>query len=377
MGPAPNPPPDVSLFLPSLGGGGAQLVMARLAGAFVERGLRVDMLLAHREGPYLSELHPEVRLIDLDTRVRNVVPALVQYLRSERPGAAMATMTSPSIALAVAGVLAGGGTRVVLRQASLLGPRQRPWLVRAVYRLADRVVAPTALVRDDLVTVGRLPSDRIVTVPNPAFPSDAGRLAAEPVDHPWFSDDVPVVIGVGRMSGGKGFAPLIRSVAVVRERRPIRLVILGEGPERPTLEREAEAVGVADAVWMPGFVPNPLKYVARSDVFVSASEAETFGNVVVEAMAVGTPVVCTAGRNASASLLDGGRWGVIVGPGAAALAAGLERALDAPPAAGDGLRRAARAYRLEPVADRYLEVLGVWPRSSSASPRPLTASDAS
>ncbi|NJK27869.1 MAG: glycosyltransferase, partial [Coleofasciculaceae cyanobacterium SM2_3_26] len=164
--------------------------------------------------------------------------------------------------------------------------------------------------------------------------------------------------GIGRLVDQKDFATLIRAFSIVKKVRKSRLVILGTGPNKPRLEALIEELDLRDDVDLPGFVENPFKYMARASVFVMSSAWEGFGNVLVEAMAVGTPVVSTDCRSGPSEILDNGKYGALVPVGdAEAMAraildviAGKQKPVD--PAWLD-------RFRLETVANQYLDLLGI------------------
>jgi len=143
----------------------------------------------------------------------------------------------------------------------------------------------------------------------------------------------------------------------VRAVRPARLLILGEGKKRTTLEALARKLGVASDVGLPGFVDNPFAYMARAAVFVLSSAWEGFGNVVAEALACGCPVVSTDCPSGPAEILDGGAYGPLVPVGDdAALAKAILSVLETPPDP-ERLRARAALFSVDRVADQYLEVL--------------------
>ena len=134
-------------------------------------------------------------------------------------------------------------------------------------------------------------------------------MAREPAEHPFFQKgEPPVLISVGRLSPQKDFATLIRAFALVREIRPARLLILGQGDERPQLEGLIDELGLRADVSLPGFVNNPYASIARSAAFVSSSMFEGLPTVLIEALALGTPVVATNCAG-SAEVLENGKWG--------------------------------------------------------------------
>ena len=166
-----------------------------------------------------------------------------------------------------------------------------------------------------------------------------------------------MVLSAARLAVQKDLGTMLRAFARVRARRAVRLVILGEGGERARLEDLARRLGVAEDVAMPGHVANPLAYMARAAVFALSSIYEGFGNVLVEALACGRPIVSTDCPGGPREVLDDGRYGRLVAVGDdAAFAAALEQALDVPVDAA-GQRRRAADFAVEPIADRYLAVL--------------------
>jgi glycosyltransferase involved in cell wall biosynthesis len=336
-------------------------MVINLATALEQAGCRVDLVVARKEGPYLKGIPAHIGVVSLNAgRLRSALWPLVRYLRRERPEVVMATLTSASILAVVACKLSRIGSRIVLRQASPLGRRQRPWLARRVYAYADEYIAISGGIADALTGIGLQPQ-RVHTIRNPAFTPEILARAAEPVEHPWFSvKNTPIIIGVGRLTLTKSFHVLVDAFARIRARQSCKLVILGEGEARAQLQSQVENLHLAPDVWMPGFVDNPFKYVARSDVFVLSSRDEPFGNVIVEALAVGTPVVSTRCAGGPSEILENGRWGDLVPVGdPSAMATAIERNLEGPRRRAADLKLYAQTFDYRSVAKEYMAVLGV------------------
>ena len=367
--------PAVSLFLGSLAGGGAERTMLLLAGRLAAAGHAVDLVLARAEGAFRDAVPDGVRLIDLGApRMLAAVPRLARYLRAERPAALLATTDAANLAALLARRLSGVPLRLVIRQSEAVSPslagagrRRDRWRLppmRWLYPQADAVVAISSGVADDLAARVGLRRDAVTVIHNPVDVDRVRALAALPAAHPWLSDGgPPVVLGVGRLVRQKDFPTLLRAVAELR--RPARLLILGEGPERGAVTALASGLGLSGAVDLPGFAANPFAAMARSAVFALSSRWEGFGNVLVEALACGCPVVSADCPSGPAEILGQGRWGTLVPPGdAAALAAALEAALADP---GDPAARRTRADAFAPdrAVARYAAVLGLPPPSQS------------
>lgn len=359
----------IALFLPSLRGGGAERVMVNLARGFAERGLGVDLVLAEAEGPYLTEVPARVRIVDLKaSRVLSALPALVRYLRREKPSVMLSTLSHANIVALWARRLAGVQTRLVLREANTVSlsstkapsirGRLMPFLMRRFYPWADMVVAVSNGVAEDLTRTVGLPAEKVKVVYNPVVTEELFKKAEEPLDHPWFAPgEPPVILGVGRLSEQKDFATLIRAFSLVRKRRPARLVILGEGEQRSSLEALVQELGLEQDVDMPGFMDNPFKYMKRAAVFVLSSRWEGLPNVLIQALAIGTPVVSTDCPSGPAEILEGGRWGKLVAVGdEVSLASAIVERLSSP-VSSDGLDSVCGRFGLNSVVSQYLNML--------------------
>lgn len=360
----------IALFLPSLEGGGVRRVMVNLARGFVEHGHPVDFVLGRAAGPYLQWLPPQVRVVDLGAkRLLFAFPALVRYLRRERPAGLLAAMDHVNVVAAGARLLSGAPTRVVVSVHGVASREFRessrgrhryavPLLARLLYRRADAVVAVSRGVAGDLAACVGIPRERIRVIYNPVLTPEFWDRAAQAVGHPWFAPGKPpVVLSVGRLTPEKDFPTLLRALVYLRRKREARLVILGEGGERPRLEALAREWGLETVVDLPGFVDNPYAYMARAGVFALSSVREGFGNVLVEALAAGVPVVATDCTGGPGEILDRGRYGRLVPVGdPEALAAALGEALDHPRESSRRQERA-REFTLERAVPQYLEVL--------------------
>lgn len=358
----------IAFFLPSLVGGGAERVIVNLAQGITERGIRVDLVLAAAEGPLLDQLPPAVRLIDLGaTRVlRSIVP-LARYLRRERPRVLVSSMGHANLVAVWAARLAGRVVPVIVtehntlsqetsRQSRLSG-KLWPHLLRTFYPWATTIVAVSRGAADDLARTSGLPRDRVEVVYNPVITPTMMALARQAPDHPWFAaGQPPVILGVGRLTRQKDFATLLRAFAEVRRQRPARLLILGEGEDRPALEALATELAVADDLALPGFQENALAFMAGSAVFALSSAWEGLPTVLIEALAAGTRVVSTDCPSGPREILQDGRLGALVPVGnAAALAAAILEAMDRPTSVvpPDALT----PFTRDASVDHYLQVI--------------------
>lgn len=359
----------ITLFLPSLRGGGAERVMVTLAQGFTERGLKVDLVLAKAEGPYISEVPAGVRVVDLGaSRVLLALPGLMRYLRREKPTAMLSTLSHANIVAVWAKRLTGVPTRVVVREAitaSLssanawsLRERLMPFLTRRFYTWADAVVAVSKGVAADLIQNVGLPANKVQVIYNPVVTSALFAKAEEPLVHPWFTTgEPPIILGVGRLTKQKDFATLIRAFALVRKEKPVYLMILGEGEERPKLENLVRELGLEEAVSLPGFLENPYKYMKRAAVFVLSSRWEGLPNVLIQALALGTPVVSTNCPSGPMEILEDGKWGELspVGDIVSLARAIVDQISSSVP--NDRLESVHDRFGLDNIINQYLNIL--------------------
>ncbi|MGH6900710.1 MAG: glycosyltransferase [Geminicoccaceae bacterium] len=341
-----------------------------IANALAERGIQVTCVLPEATGPFLERLAPEVGLVDLGTRrPLSLVLRLARWLRRARPAALIASQQHAIVAALWARRLSGVEVRLVAIQHNTLSElcrqsrrRSVRWLLPRAARLsfpwADQVCAVSHGVALDLAEVTGIPLGDIRVLYNPTVTPELLAQARLPSGHPWLdAKDGPVVLGAGNLSAIKDFATLIRAFARVRRMRPARLIILGEGDERPRLQRLARELGVAPDVDLPGFAPNPYAFMARADLFAVSSRVEGMPNTIIEALACGCPVVATDCPSGPAEILEDGRYGALVPPGDdAALAQAMSAALQTAPER-DALFARAADFSVERALEGYLQLL--------------------
>jgi len=317
----------IALFIPTMYGGGAERVMLNLATVFADRGHRIDLVLTRADGVFLKKVPNNVRIVDLKASriVRSLIP-LVRYLKNEKPQVILSALKPANLIAIWAKSIAGSQARLVISEHSTLSratanptfQRERimPFLMRRSYPKADAVVAVSSGVADDLSDMIDLPRDRIEVIHNPIVSPGMLEQSNLPLNHPWFGkDEPPVILAVGRLIPAKDFPTLIRAFSIVLKQTNARLLILGEGKDRPKLEALIGDLELNDTVSLPGFADNPYQYMRHADVFVLSSAWEGFCNVLIEALACGTSVISTDCKSGPRELLKDGRHGVLVDVG--------------------------------------------------------------
>lgn len=363
-------PRQIAIFLRYLPMGGIQKLMVRLANAFVERGYQVDLVLAKGGGALESEVSGKIRIIDLKKdRVWLAVPDVVRYLRDERPDVLLTAEAPVNLVGIWAWLARRKQPRLVLTVLSNMTEYARsreiwygpiiPKLIRMFYARASSVTAVSKGVLKDLIEISSAIARNGVAIYPPVVDQTLYARAQEPVEHPWFAESstTPVIVNVGRLTRQKNHDLLIRAFARVREHMQARLVIIGDGNQKPELEALIKRLGLQDAVALLGFDHNPYKYVSRASLFVLSSNFEGFGLVLVESLALGCPVVSTDCPDGPREILDDGRYGTLVPvDDEAALASAIEKALAADHDV-DLLKWRGREFDVATAADHYLKVL--------------------
>jgi glycosyltransferase involved in cell wall biosynthesis len=362
-----------------LRGGGAERVMLNLAGGLSDCGFRVDLVLVQAVGEYCEQIPPGVRLVHLDApRLVAAFGKLYHYLRQTRPKTMISALEDTNILAIAAKQVARVDTRLIvtvhnqlsqeIKHARNLKRRWVPHLLRWIYPGADAVVGVSQGVVADLHRLGIRPQQTQV-IYNPIVTPELLQLPAQAAVHPWFAPgQPPVILAVGRLNEQKDFATLLHAFAQVRARRPARLMILGEGSERDRLTQLAQALGVMADVSLPGFVPNPQVYMQQASLLALSSAWEGFGNVLVEAMAVGTPVVATNCESGPAEILRDGQYGALTPVGdATAMAQAIDRSLNQPIAATH-LQQRSLDFSLATITAQYQQLLGLSDAGSQLYP---------
>lgn len=357
-------PKRVAFLLHDIGGGGAERLTIDLMAGLVARGVQVDLLLQSYFGEFMHLVPPEVTKIDLAApRIRDLFKPLCRYLAEVRPDCLVAAMwPSPVVALA-ARLIGGRKTRVIATEhcplqsqyahAPLTLAKLR-FTMRAFYRFASARIGVSQGVAEEIARFSGLPLDAVSVVFNPVPPP---LRSSEPTDNLWQRRPGKRILTVGRLKSAKNHALLLEAFAHYARDHEAVLAIVGVGPLADDLAAHAVRLGVADKVLFPGFRVTPGDWYASADLFVLTSDYEGFGNVLVEALHFGLPVVATDCPHGPAEVLGNGRWGRLVPVGdAAGLAAAMAEALATPVDAAAQRARAAE-FSVERAVDGYWQAM--------------------
>jgi glycosyltransferase involved in cell wall biosynthesis len=361
----------IALFLPSLVGGGAERVMVNLANNMAAKGVSVDLVVAHTKGAYRNQVASNVNIIDFKSeRSLASFPKLVGYLRSEKPKALISALEHTNVLSIWAKRLSFAPTKNIITEhisSSLISytagytPSKlcaTLYAMRFTYPLAEKIVTVSQGVADDLVETIGINKNKLEVIYNPVLNDAMFQKAEETLDHPWFQEgQPPVLLGVGRFVPQKDFPNLLKAFALLRKKQMARLVILGEGELRPQLETLVKELGITEDVQLPGFHRNPYVFMKRASVFVLSSVLEGLPTVLIEAMALGTPVVSTDCKSGPKEILGNSGYGTLVPTeNPEALAAAIEKTLSLPRQTID--QNKLKRYTSDEATNNYLRVAG-------------------
>lgn len=386
----------------STDGGGIERVQINLSKAFISRGHQVDLITCDSSSINLSGLPDAIKIIHLSPshqlissfysllanpghlwfkprtvlfsklrpRTIKYLPSFVSYLKNNQPDFVFSAFTDVNLVALLALRIAKVPVKIVVSEhepwtdqtgESIINSK-RKWRISLselskLYTEAKAIVAVSYGFAEDVASAIRLDKNRISTIYNPVISSDFFQQSKKEVDHQWLKQkDCPVVLGVGRLVYQKNFSLLIKAFSRVRKLRSTKLIILGDGKERNKLKQLVQDYNLSNEVDFPGFVDNPYAYMARADVFVLSSIVEPLGNVLVEALACGCPVVSTNCPSGPAEILDHGRYGSLVPVGdEKALAEEIISLLDNPPDR-KCLQKRGLDFTVEKAAESYLKV---------------------
>lgn len=351
--------------------GGLERVQANLAPGLAKAGLNPWIVAGRLMSGAKALLPSDVPFLEFARRGRLFfIGALFSQLRTHRPDVVMTTSNDVACLMLILRAMSFSRMKVICTQhLSISGPLEKArgvqrfklWVTaRLMSRLlpkADAIVAVSNALADDMRTALGLDVD-ISVIHNPVMLPDFFQRMNEQIHWPWADYAEPTIIFVGRLASVKRVDLLLDAYQRVVKRLPVRLLILGDGPEREAIQRQIAHSEASDKVRMVGFQENPLPWIKASDILVLSSDYEGFGMVLVEAMACSTQVVSTNCPDGPAEVLDNGRYGRLVPTGdAAALAGAIQACLEGDRVPEEKLILRARQFGLEAAVNEYLSLI--------------------
>jgi glycosyltransferase involved in cell wall biosynthesis len=355
----------IAVFLYSFRGGGAEKMMVRISNELYNRGYDIELIVVDSEGPMQSQVNRGINIKKI--RGNNsfiLMLSLWNCIWKSNYDAVISTLEMPNILSTLAAKVVNS-TPIILRCANTYSNRDRagiyrliPILKRLIYPMSDSIISVSNAVSEDMSqTVVNVPEYSTV-IYNPAYDSSIVEKSKDPVNHKWLNDEnKQVIISIGSLTDQKNYEILLRGLSELHNMSELYLVILGQGNKKETLIKLALGLGIRDYVSFEGFVDNPHSYTSKADVFVLSSAWEGCPNVIIEAMACGTSIVCTDCPGGSSELLDGGEYGSLVPVcDEKALADAIWNTLNSP-TNPSVLRSRAKEFDIKNISDQYERVL--------------------
>lgn len=320
---------SIAFFVWGLSSDAITNIAAALAQGFLKLGVQ-EMYVIYLNGSVEenTSFPKEVKFVHLGVhRARQSPLPIKRFLDSTKPDflISLAFLNIPAI---LGWMLTNRSSKLVISQQNTLIYKaqiehkgellmqSQLWLAQFLYSRVNGLVATTQLLLEEIVQqVGvSLPQKQITSIPNPVNLELIIQQAQDPIDHPWLQNkEQPVILSVARLAKQKNFPLLLHAFLKLRQQLDAKLIIVGEGSERQTLEKLIEELGLEQDVSLAGESKNPWSYMSRADVFVLSSEEEAFGLVLVEAMACGLPIVATdAIAGGPRSILSDNQYGLLV-----------------------------------------------------------------
>jgi glycosyltransferase involved in cell wall biosynthesis len=310
---------DILFIIPSLQGGGAEKFVVTLLKHIDRRKFHLSLAIVNtQEAVYLSDVPEDVKVIDLACRrVRWAIPKIIKLVWKLKPDVVFSALGHLNLALAICRPFLPDGVRYLARETSIVS--QLPtsysipfwwfWAYRLFYKKLDLVVCQSREMHEDLLQQFAFPAMKSVVINNPCDLAYIQKMVAAGgqtgmIRNGEGGGSLFNLVAAGRFSSEKGFDLLIEAIALCGDDRYM-LTLLGDGPLREELTRLAAKRGVADQVRFVGFQKNPYPYLAQADAFVLSSRFDGFPNVVLEALACGTPVVALPAPGGVREILSG------------------------------------------------------------------------
>lgn len=360
-------PKKLAIYLPDLSGGGVERMRLALIPYFQNAGYQIDLVLQQKQGALVPQIPGGVTVIDLaSSSTLRSFPKLWGYWHRKKPDVFLSALGHNNLLACFIKSVSQTKTRLIVSQHNAMSAEVErgswkykllPLLSKYLLPCADSIIAVSNGVADDLANCCSIARHRISTIYNPVIDNGFDDRAQKEVNHPWFNqNETSVILAAGRLTPQKDFATLIRAFSILRRTMTAKLLILGEGEQRSELEFLITELGLGQDIQLIGYCQNPLPYMRQASLFVLSSRYEGFGNVLVEALACGTPVISTDCPHGPAEICSGLPYDALCEVGQPEkLAKLMIRTLNSK-LAPDALKEYTKPYMAECSAQHYLSV---------------------
>ncbi|EAP86964.1 glycosyltransferase [Croceibacter atlanticus] len=313
----------IAIFVPSFLGGGVEKMMVYLANNFVGKNYTVDYIVINNSGPYKKLLSSQVNIVDLrKKRILNTIFPLTKYLNNNKPDALLTAMNYVNIIAIVSCILSYNKINIIISERAItsLNIIQSRYsflmkiLIKLFYKYPKKIVAISTDVKTDLENNFNVKSKKIKVIYNMVNINKINKVIPDESIRKQLGIKTTnnLLIAIGRLDKYKNFQYLISSLVHLKNLNNTHLILLGDGEEKESLVNQINLLNLNKNVSLLGFVDNPESYLKVSNLFISTSTQEGFGNVIIEAMAAGVPVVVTNCLGGPREILCNGKFGELV-----------------------------------------------------------------
>ena len=300
--------PNISIFIYSMGKGGAEKIVSTILFDLVKY-FKVHLVLLSNEIVY--EIPIDVKVTNLNVVSSNGFVKLLsvpinaykykKFCQKNKIKTSLSLLTQPNF-ISLLSKLLGNSAKIIISEHTVLSNWRskevlysmfHKFFVKKLYSIADSIVVVSKYIQYDLINNYNIRKTRIDVIYNPHNLSSIDRLKMLPIlDSNFISFSSRVIISAGTLESRKGFYELIKAFSLL-EYSDLNLLIMGDGPEKESLQKLVLDLNLTKRVFLLGFVDNPYQYFKNSDIFVLASHVEGLPNVIIEALACGCAVIST------------------------------------------------------------------------------------
>lgn len=347
-------------------GGGAEKVTLLLANEFVRKGQNVDLILLKAEGEFLTELDSRINVINLNTtQLLTALVKLIGYLQFTRPDVLLVLMWPLTIIGIIAYKLAKLNGKVITSEhttfskSPLYNSKFKSLIfkisLKLIYPLADNRLAVSNGVADDIAREGWLNRNSIKVIFNPVELNPTTFTHNESQEA-WKEYSGKKIVAVGSLKVEKDYPNLLKAFAMLLQQQDAHLSLVGQGKLLTSLKKITQELNIENNVSFIGFSRKASAWIESADLFVLSSLQEGLPMVLIEALAVGTPIVSTDCESGPREILEDGKYGILVPVNdpkalAEAMLKSLNESHDK-----DYLRQRASAFSVDKIANQYLEI---------------------
>lgn len=300
----------IAFITPSLTMGGYEKVVVAYANELNKRGHQVDILCGFKKGDLIDTIEHGIRIIDFQARARKFLFPLIKYLKRNRVDILYCGFRSYNCIGVLAKKIAKVHTCVYASQHGFQADGRIERLLKGrIIKHADRLTAVTQTVANFEAKQMHIDINKFAILNNPVF--DEAQVIKKEI-HPWFQEMIPIIAVCGRIARDKGNNFCIEILKVLNESMPVRMLILGDGPDLNKCKQLAKSLHIEDKVDFMGYVRNPKGYMSSCTLLLHTALEEGFGNIIVEALAVGIPV-CATNCTGPMYIIEDGKYGINLG----------------------------------------------------------------